>query len=183
MIHEEHVALIRGGVPGPGGAWADLGAGAGAFTLALAELLGPGGRITAVDREARALRELAAALAARFPAVALRTLVADIARPLDLPPLDGVLVANALHFLRPAERDATLGLIRGYLRPGGRLIIVEYNIARGNPWVPHPFTADDWEGIAARAGFAGARLLARRPSRFLREMYAAVCARPAAPAG
>ena len=35
-----------------GGTWADIGAGEGAFTLALADLLGPGGRIVAVDRDA-----------------------------------------------------------------------------------------------------------------------------------
>jgi ubiquinone/menaquinone biosynthesis C-methylase UbiE len=174
MIHEDHVAIIRGGVPGPGGEWADLGAGWGAFTLALADLIGPGGHIRAVDRDARALRELASAMAARFPAVALETIVADFSRPLPLPPLDGVVVANALHFLRPAEREQALGLIRGYLRPGGRLIIVEYNIERGNPWVPHPFTYPTWEEMARRSGFTGTRLLARRPSRTLREIYAAV---------
>jgi ubiquinone/menaquinone biosynthesis C-methylase UbiE len=173
MIHEEHVALIRDGVPGTGGEWADLGAGAGAFTLALAELIGPTGRIRAVDRDAQVLRQLATAMAARFPAVALQTTVADFARPLNLPPLDGILVANALHFLRTAERETALGLIRGYLRPGGRLIIVEYNIDRGNPWVPHPFSFPTWEELARRAGFAETRLLAQRPSRFLREMYAA----------
>jgi hypothetical protein len=36
---------LRDGVPEPGGVWADLGSGEGAFTLALADLLGPGGRI------------------------------------------------------------------------------------------------------------------------------------------
>src|SRR4051794_12941125 len=181
MIHGDHVALIQGGVPGPGGEWADLGAGWGAFTLALADLIGPGGHIRAVDRDARALRDLASALAARFPAVALETIVADFSRPLPLPQLDGVVVANALHFLRPAERETTLGLIRGYLRPGGRLIIVEYNIERGNPWVPHPFTYPTWEEMARRAKFTGTRLLARRPSRTMREIYAAVSERPPQP--
>lgn len=179
MDHADHVGLIRGGVPGPGGVWADLGAGGGAFTLALADLIGPGGQITAVDRDGRPLRGLAAALAAHFPAVALRTLVADYTRPLDLPPLDGIVAANTLHFLRAPARDAALGLIRRALRPGGRLIVVEYNIAHGNPWVPHPFSYDSWEEIAARAGFTATRLLARRPSRTMREIYAAVSLAPA----
>ena len=181
MIHEDHVALIRGGVLGPGGEWADLGAGWGAFTLALADLIGPGGHIRAVDRDARALRDLESAMVARFPAVALETIAADFSRPLPLPPLDGVVVANALHFLRAAERETALGLIRGYLRPGGRLIIVEYNIERGNPWVPHPFTYRSWEEIARQAGFTGTRMLARRPSRTMREIYAAVSERPPQP--
>lgn len=35
------VGLLRGGVDAAGGRWADLGAGEGAFTFALSELLGP----------------------------------------------------------------------------------------------------------------------------------------------
>ena len=53
--HADHVGLLRPAVE-PGGTWADIGAGEGAFTLALADLLGPGGRIVAVDRDAHALR-------------------------------------------------------------------------------------------------------------------------------
>ena len=55
MDHADHVGLLRPAVE-PGGTWADIGAGEGAFTLALADLLGPGGRIVAVDRDAHALR-------------------------------------------------------------------------------------------------------------------------------
>ena len=39
MNHDDHVRLIREGVLGGGIAWADLGSGSGAFTLALADLL------------------------------------------------------------------------------------------------------------------------------------------------
>ena len=66
--HADHVGLLRAAVE-PGGTWADIGAGEGAFTLALADLLGPGGRIVAVDRDARALRANEAAVRARFPDV------------------------------------------------------------------------------------------------------------------
>ena len=69
--HADHVGLLRAAVE-PGGTWADIGAGQGAFTLALADLLGPGGRIVAVDRDARALRANADAVQARFPALGLR---------------------------------------------------------------------------------------------------------------
>src|SRR6266849_8660757 len=62
----ELVGLLRGGVDANGGWWADLGAGEGAFTLALADLLGPGAHITAVDREAGSLRALADAMGRGF---------------------------------------------------------------------------------------------------------------------
>jgi hypothetical protein len=35
VTHQDAVALIRDGVPYPGGSWADLGAGAGVFTRAV----------------------------------------------------------------------------------------------------------------------------------------------------
>ena len=171
MNHTDHVNLLRSGVPAPGGVWADLGAGGGAFTLALAELVGPDATIYAVDRERAALRELAAAMQARFPTVTLHTLAADFTQPLPLPPLDGVVMANSLHFVR--RKEPVLGLVRGYLGPAGRLLLVEYNTDRGNIWVPHPLSFGSWQQLAARCGFTRTDLLATHPSRFLGEFYAA----------
>jgi len=109
--------------------WADLGAGEGAFTLALADLLGPGAHITAVDKDAGALGAIGHGIETR---------VADFTRPLDLHDLDGIVMANSLHFVR--NKAPVLESVRDMLRPGGRLIVVEYSTDRGNPWVPHPFS-------------------------------------------
>ena len=65
MNHTDHVRLIRPGVEGVGPRWLELGAGEGAFTLALAELLGPGGEIVAVDRDGTALAPLREAMGRR----------------------------------------------------------------------------------------------------------------------
>ena len=177
MNHADHVALLKQGVPGPGGTWADLGAGGGAFTLALAELVGPEAAVIAVDRDGRALARLAQAMAARFPAVPLRCVVGDFTRPLDLPPLDGIVMANALHFVARGGQEAALCRVRGLLRPGGRLIVVEYNTDRGNLWVPHPLAFAAWQRLALRAGFAETALLATHPSSFLGEFYAGLALR------
>src|SRR6202158_1592166 len=98
--HADLVDLLRGGVTGSGTRWADLGAGEGAFTLALADLLGPGAHITAVDRDERATRELGAEMGRRFPATTIDVVTADFTRPLSLSDLDGVVMANSLHFVR-----------------------------------------------------------------------------------
>ena len=172
MNHEDHVYLLRSGVPGVGGTWADLGSGRGAFTLALADLIGPTGHIYSVDKDQRALRDQESAMSAQFPLSNVRYIVADFSKPLDLPPLDGVVMANSLHFLR--KKDETLQLVRGYLKPGGRLLLVEYNADRGNMWVPYPLSYGTWEKLARQNGFTTTRLLATRPSRVMADIYSAI---------
>jgi ubiquinone/menaquinone biosynthesis C-methylase UbiE len=172
MNHADHVRLLRDGIPSAGGAWADFGSGTGAFTLALADLIGTSGRIYSIDRDEVALREQKRAMRARFRAVAVNYVVADFTRPLALPPLDGAVMANALHF--DADKDAVVRRIHALLRPGGRFILVEYSADRGNTWVPYPLSYSTWESLARRSGFVQTRLLATTPSRFLDEIYSAV---------
>ena len=172
MTHEDHVNLVRGGISGPGGVWADLGSGTGAFTLALADLIGPEGTIYSVDKDRGALREQERAMRVRFPGTTVHYVAADYTHPLDLPLLDGVVMANSLHYQR--DKAPILQMVRGYLRPGGRLVLVEYNADSGNMWVPHPVSYGTWEALARRNGFAETRLLARVPSRFLGEIYSAI---------
>lgn len=172
MDHRDHVRLIEGGVHGAGPIWADLGSGGGAFTLALADLLGESGVIHSVDRDAQALGTQARAFGDRFPAATLRQYQADFSRPLSLPTLDGVVMANALHFVR--NKAAVLTLVRGYLRPGGRFVLVEYDADAGNPWVPYPISLRSWLDLAGEVGFGGTHEIARVPSRFLGSIYAAL---------
>lgn len=177
MDHADHVALLRDAV-GPGGTWADIGAGSGAFTLALAELVGAGGRILAIDRDAGALEQAAYAVAARYPAVRIERVVADFTGPLDLPSLDGLVAANSLHFVPRERQVALVAALAAQLRPGGRFVVVEYDADHGNPWVPHPFRAAAWADLATRAGLVEPRPLRRVPSRFLGGIYSAVATRP-----
>lgn len=176
MDHADHVALLRDAVQ-PGATWADIGAGTGAFTLALAELLGPSGRIVAVDRDEGALAENAKVAAARFPGVAVQTRVADFDGPLALPPLDGLVAANSLHFVTRKRQAGVIRALARHLRPGGRFVVVEYDADRGNPWVPHPFSHASWQQLAVAAGLVEPRLIGRVPSRFLGAIYSAVAHR------
>jgi ubiquinone/menaquinone biosynthesis C-methylase UbiE len=176
--HADLVHLIREGVGAKGRTWADLGAGDGAFTLALADLLGPSAHITAIDRDTGSLRRLADEMRKKFPATRLEIVVADFTHPLKLAGLDGVVMANSLHFVK--NKGPVLASVREMLRPGGSLVTVEYGADRGNPWVPHPFSYPSWERLAAEAGFEGTRLLETIPSRFLGSLYSAVSHRPVA---
>jgi ubiquinone/menaquinone biosynthesis C-methylase UbiE len=178
--HADHVGLIRGGVQGSGPRWLELGAGEGAFTLALADCLGPAGSIVALDRDGRALGRLADTVAATFPGVSVRTEVADFRRALPAGPFDGVLAANSLHFTD--DPVAVLRAAAARLAPAGRIVVVEYDADRGNPWVPHPFSAARFPELAAAAGLGSVTPLGRVPSRFLDAIWSAV-ARPVAPSG
>jgi ubiquinone/menaquinone biosynthesis C-methylase UbiE len=166
--HGDHVRLLRDGVT-HGGRWADLGAGTGAFTLALAELVGPEGEVIAVDRDRGALRELERAV--RPGGATVRMLNADFTKPIDVASLDGVVMANSLHFVR--DKAPVLALVHNMLKPSGRLLLVEYDADRGNTWVPHPMSFEMWRALADANGFTGTRKLASVPSRFLGRIFSA----------
>jgi ubiquinone/menaquinone biosynthesis C-methylase UbiE len=172
MNHQEIVSLIRDGVD-QSGVWADFGAGWGNFTKALRDLLGTSAVIYAVDRDERAFDALRQQHGAEG---VLQTITADFTQPLTLPPLDGILMANALHFVR--EQEKTLRLLRTYLKPTGRLILVEYDFKMSRPWVPHPISRDKFAPLVTAAGFTNPQILITRrsPSTGV-EMYAGVAYR------
>jgi SAM-dependent methyltransferase len=160
-----------------GGVWADLGAGEGAFTLALADLLPAGSTIHAIDRDAGALEELARRYA-RLERISnrsqdLRPQVGDFTKHLDLAlaGLDGVVMANSLHFVK--NKTPVLARVRALLRPGGRLLLVEYDADVGNMWVPYPLSFESWRRLAPANGFAEPRLLDSEKSRFMNRIYSA----------
>jgi ubiquinone/menaquinone biosynthesis C-methylase UbiE len=173
MNHNDHVGLLRPADLPQGGLWADFGAGSGAFTLALSELVGLNAEIYAVDRDRAALEKLEQLHRSRFRTSQNIHLVrTDFSGPLSLPPLDGVIMANSLHFFK--DREKVLRHVRTFLKWNGVLILVEYNVDSGNPWVPYPLSFETYKTFAMRAGFTEPRLLAKTPSRFLREFYSAI---------
>jgi ubiquinone/menaquinone biosynthesis C-methylase UbiE len=162
--------LIAPGVTGASGTWADLGCGDGIFTAALYSLLAPGSRIYAVDKSQRALRALAHNFAESYPDASPHIVLADFTRPLALPSLDGLLMANSLHFVK--EKGAVLDQLVLLLKPAGRLVVVEYNTSRGNYAVPHPLDETGFLALAKQIGLRQVAILAKIPSSFLGEMYA-----------
>jgi len=176
MDHDDHVDLLRPANLNQGGVYADFGAGNGAFTLAMRELVGLDATIYAVDKDRSALKQLESAHRARFNTTRnLILLPNDFSRPLELPPLDGIVMANSLHFFK--DKEKILRHVQKFLKPNGILIIIEYNVDSGNMWVPYPLTFETYRALAPRAGFSGPRLLAKIPSRFLKEFYSAVAYR------
>lgn len=178
MDIQDAVALIRDAVSDGAGIWADLGAGTGTFTRALARILGPASTIYAVDHDASAvaaLRALAAGSATRIVPVS-----ADFTRSLELPglgdtPLDGILMANSLHFVRDAER-VVADLVRR-VRVGGRVVVVEYDRRASSRWVPYPIDAATWPRLAEAAGLSRPAVTSTRPSAYAGTLYAGLAVR------
>jgi ubiquinone/menaquinone biosynthesis C-methylase UbiE len=179
MSPQEAVDLLRDAVPSRPGTWADIGCGEGTFTRALVELLGRTSRIIAVDRDAKAIAEVERWAASDGAQVA--SAVADFSRPFDVPgvkdgTLDGILFANALHFVR--EPSPVLARLAVWLKPGGRAVIVEYDRRAPNPWVPHPIPARRIAAVVSQSGLSPAVITATRPSAFGGNLYVAVADKP-----
>lgn len=166
-------SLIQGAVPPGPGTWADLGAGSGTFTLALASLLGAGARVIAVDVDTAALAQLESAVERSPPAAEVLTVEADFREPLSLPRVDGLLLANALHFVPYPEQGAVLKQLLGHVRPNGRLLIVDYDGRRANEWVPYPISSRTLHELLRKLGLPAPTIVAQRPSRYGGRIYAA----------
>jgi ubiquinone/menaquinone biosynthesis C-methylase UbiE len=162
------VRLIADAVGEQGGTWADLGAGDGTFTRALLELLGPSGRVYAVDRDRRSLSALD-----DVPGV--ERIVADFQKTLALPELDGILIANALHFVR--DQKQVLARLVEHVKPNGRVVIVEYDRRAASQWVPFPISSAALPALCKAAGLGDPTIVARRPSAYAGDLYAAFATR------
>ena len=176
MTHEEHVHLIKKAITRKGGYWADFGSGDGAFTLALRDLAGAEVTIFSIDKNKSRLETQDKSFASLFPQSLVRFVAADFTMHVELPPLDGILMANSLHYVQ--EQAVFLTRIRDYLKPDGKLVLVEYNTEEGSEWVPYPVSFPKFQAIAEQGGFINTELLEKVPSQYLKEMY---CAQAVAP--
>lgn len=182
----EAIGFIRDAVGSTGGVWADLGAGDGTFTAALAEILGPGATIVAVDRDAAALDALDHLARAHADRATILPAHGDLAELGAIPELrglvlDGAFFGNALHYLPdPGEAMADAS---ARIRAGGRVIVVEYERATANPWVPHPLPVARLVIAARTAGLSSPEILARRPSQYQGEIYCALMRVPPTQSG
>lgn len=149
--------------------WADLGAGNGLFTYALSAFLNDDSLMYAIDKDSQGL----SGVAIRKP-VKLEKIYADFVHGnWKTEPLNGIMMANSLHFVK--DKEAFLKKIKQRLQPDGRLVIVEYEMDRGNTWVPYPVSFNKLKEIAASCGFSFVKKMKEVPSVYDgRMIYSAV---------
>ncbi len=132
-------ALLTGAGAGPGSTVVDVGCGPGFFTLPAAHLIGPTGRVYAVDTEARMLSYVADEATRRNLTTITPVLAQDTDVPLPDACADLVVCALLLHDLPIAERRRMTEELRRLCRPGGAVLVVE--------WLPRPAEAR-WNRLA-----------------------------------
>ncbi|MBO9640457.1 MAG: class I SAM-dependent methyltransferase [Siphonobacter aquaeclarae] len=156
MTIQEATDLIRFSPDPAKAVWLELGAGGGTFTRALARLLRQGSTIYAVDRQPLRLEPV-------VDGVRIHGMQADFeSEALPVPPADGLLMANALHYVRHPE--AFLERLFPLLQTRHSLLIVEYELTQGNPWVPYPLDFARLTRLAEQVGYRTIRKLGERPS-------------------
>lgn len=142
MTHEEAKRFLAPLEINKGEIWADLGAGSGTFTRVLAEQVGQVGQVHAIDRHKGSL-EQQALLKGDLP-IALHH--QDFSNGLHLQNLDGILLANSLHYIR--RQQYVLGKHLKLLKPMGKLIVLEYDRRLANPWIPFPVSREKLTELA-----------------------------------
>lgn len=146
--------------------WCDRGCGEGLFTLALATLLAPGSTIYAVDQSQSAL----ANIPNEHEGVSIRKIHGNLnSYSLQLPGADGILIANALHFIPEQEN-----LLRRLRDVSKRFLIVEYERSQSSRWGPYPVTFGALRNLCQAVGLESVTQIGFRKSRFGGTMYSAL---------
>jgi tRNA A58 N-methylase Trm61 len=163
---DDAARLIKALALGPGSRVAEIGAGSGALTVAVAREVGPGGRVYSNELSPRQRQAIERAVAAA--ALTNVTVVEGHPRRPNLPEAccDAIFMRDVFHhFDDPAEMSRHL---LASLVPGGRLAVLDFPPRNG-----HGTPSDDIRATLERAGF-GEVQVAESGSRW----YMVVAVRP-----
>ena len=137
----------------PGDVACDVGVGPGHFAIRMARAVGPTGRVHAIDVDPRMIALLERR--AREAGVGnVRPLLAPDGDALLPEPCDVVLVVNTFHHF--PDGAATLRSLAARLRPGGRIVNVDFHQGElpVGPPADHKVSREDFLAAADRAGLA-----------------------------
>jgi SAM-dependent methyltransferase len=157
---EERPELLIDALEIPRGATvADLGSGTGYFTWRLAEKVGPGGKVLAVDVQRQMLDRTKAAVTTHKLENVDYVLATDTDPRLPERALDLVFIAYAYHEF--SDPEAIMAAVKRSLKPGGRVVVLEYakesNIAPASPL--HKMSFEEIRREIEPMGFTIDRLL------------------------
>lgn len=146
--------------------WADLGCGSGFFTHVLNLVFNDLKMIFAVDSKENPI-------ATNYISEKIHFIQSDFEKEsLNIPSLDGILMANSLHFVK--NKGSFLENIKKQFRDGkGKWIVIEYEQTKPNHWIPFPISYSDLKILFAEAGYKNFKYLGDYNSLYGRKMYSA----------
>ena len=151
--------------------WADLGCGSGLFTQALSYQLEPGSIIYAMDKSKPPKLE------GRSGVSILSQRLDFIKDELNVPLLDGIVMANSLHYVH--DKPALLTKLERSMKANSVFIIVEYDtdvpVAQ---WVPYPLSFESLTRLFDQPGYQSPIPINQRSSAYGRaNLYSALVIR------
>lgn len=148
---------------------ADLGAGSGHYARAAAAIVGPSGRVYAVDVQEDVLKHLKLNTHTSHKSI-IETVWGDLERPtgthLRDASLDAAVLANTLFQLE--NRDAVLTELKRILKPEGKLLVVDWAGSYGGigPAPEHVVSEHDAEAFFITGGFHKVKSLRAGPHHY-----------------
>jgi len=157
MTNSEAIGLINFTAEGENPErWMDLGCGNGTFTTALATMLAPGSHIVGVDKQAQQFEKTIG------NQVTVEFLQADFELiSFDMFALDGVLLANSLHYVK--DKESLIKRIEKCFATHRRFLIVRNDTLRSNPLVAYPIDFNSLKTMFSALGYQVWKL-GERPS-------------------
>ncbi len=117
----------------PGDVVADVGSGSGAFSIPMARAVGPNGTLYAVDID-QAMLDFVSDRAKKAGVGNVRTVLGEYADPkLPVRDLDVAFFHRVLHMIE--LRQAYVNAVAKYLKPDGRIVIIDKEPEESNNWM------------------------------------------------
>jgi hypothetical protein len=143
--------------------WADLGAGEGLFSQALASILNSGSMIHSIDKVP--VKKIKSPNAS----VEIRTEQIDFLNDsLNFDALNGFLMANSIHYVE--DKFLLIERLKKKMDASGRIIIVEYDMDVSNAWVPYPLPFSKLVTLFQECGFSSVKKLQEVRSQYHKAM-------------
>jgi len=126
----EYEAMLRSVGIEPGWRVLDAGCGSGSYLPLLAERVGPGGALAALDLAPDNITHVEARLASEPVACRVATQVATVTTlPYPDDAFDAAWCANTLQYLTDADMRAALAEFRRVVRPGGLIAVKDFGVS------------------------------------------------------
>lgn len=149
------------------GHWAVYGLAYSECLFALADILGLDGKLEAVGRQ----KKKSKINSQSDVSATIRVHEENLEKAKIFSDLDGILLLHSLHQIEN-QLEFLAEVIQG-IKKDGKLIVIDFNSRRGNPWLKHPVPIGRLNWLSRKLGLPKPKILAKHKKRFGRVSYLA----------